>query len=317
MGTLKITRGRQAVAARVVVHGTEGIGKTTLASQFPDALVLDTEDGSRHLDVARVSMGSWHDLTLAVSELAVDPQGFRSVVIDSADWAERMLIESMLKGSGKKSIEDFGFGKGYVILTEHFGRFLESCDKLISAGINVVFVAHTHVKRTSPPDQTDGFDRYELKLTKQVSPLLKEWADAVLFCNYRLQIVEGADGRMKATGGRERVIYTERAAAWDAKNRYGLPAEVPMAIGSLSPIFAHVPAALPAGGAADGTPEPAPTNHEESLLDTILRSVAETSNDRTIGRIKARVEELVASGQLTNDEANAIGKAIKAKEVPA
>jgi len=50
---IKITRGIERAPLRAVVYGVEGIGKSTLASQFPDALVLDTEDGTRHLDVAR------------------------------------------------------------------------------------------------------------------------------------------------------------------------------------------------------------------------------------------------------------------------
>jgi hypothetical protein len=93
------------------------------------------------------------------------------------------------------------------------------------------------VKRTSPPDQTDGFDRYELKLTKQSAPLLREWCDLLLFCNYKTKLVEGSDGRLKATGGKDRVMHAEHSAAWDAKNRFGLPAEMPMEIGQLAGIF--------------------------------------------------------------------------------
>ena len=238
MSSLKIVRGPQRSAARVVIYGTEGIGKSTLAVAFPRPLVLDTEEGTKHLDCARVSCDEWRTLTLAVAEISVDAQGFQTVVIDSVDWAEKLLIESMLKGSGKKSIEDYGFGKGYVHLQEHVSRFLSSCDKLVAAGINVVLVAHSKVVRTSPPDMSDGFDRYELKLTKQVSPLIKEWCDLLLFCNYKIKLIEGTDGRTKATGGRERVMFSQRTAAWDAKNRYHLPDEMPMAIEHLAPVLA-------------------------------------------------------------------------------
>ena len=193
MSVIKIVRGRQHGAARVAVYGVEGIGKSTLAAEFPSPVILDTEDGTRHLEAARVRIDDWKTLTLAVAELAVSPQGFRTVVIDSIDWAERLLVEWMLKAAGKKSIEDFGFGKGYVLLQEHVGRFLADLDRLIDAGIHVVLVGHAAVKRTSPPDQTEGFDRYELKLTRQVAPLVKEWADALLFANYRVKLIEGAD----------------------------------------------------------------------------------------------------------------------------
>jgi hypothetical protein len=236
---LNIQRGRRHTPVRAVIYGTEGIGKSTLAAAFPAPVILDTEEGTHHLDVARVSIGSWDELRAAVAEIGSKPSEFKTVVIDSADWAERLLIESLLVEHKQKSIEGFGFGKGYTILAEGFGRFLTQCDALIGVGLNVAFVAHSKVQRTSPPDMADGFDRYELKLTKQTAPLLKEWCDLLAFCNYKTTVSEGSDGRKKATGGKRRLMHLERAAAWDAKNRYGLDAELPMTIESLAPIFAE------------------------------------------------------------------------------
>lgn len=236
---MKIERGRRHTPARVVIYGTEGIGKSTLAAAFPSPVILDTEEGTHHLDAARVSIGSWDELRTAIAEIGQSRGEFKTVVIDSADWAERLLVDALLKEHKKKSIEDFGFGKGFTHLAEGFGRLLASCDGLVGLGFHVVFVAHATVKRTSPPDLTDGYDRYELKLTKQTAPLLKEWCDALLFCNYDVRTTEGSDGRRKAVGGKRRTIHAERAAAWDAKNRYGLEPEVPMTIDALAPIFAE------------------------------------------------------------------------------
>jgi hypothetical protein len=236
---LKIERGRRHSPVRAVVYGTEGIGKSTLAAAFPSPVILDTEEGTHHLDVARVSIGSWDELRAAIAEIGGGRGEFRTVVIDSADWAERLLVEHLLAEHKQKSIEGFGFGKGYTLLAEGFGRLLTQCDALIGVGLNVVFVAHSKVQRTSPPDMADGFDRYELKLTKQTAPLLKEWCDLLAFCNYKTAVTEGSDGRKKATGGKRRLMHLERSAAWDAKNRYGLDAELPMTIDSLSPIFAE------------------------------------------------------------------------------
>jgi len=319
-GVLQITRGRRQAAVRGTIYGDEGIGKSTLATQFPAPLVLDTEDGTHHLDVARVSVHDWKTLTLAVTELAVNPQGFQTIVIDSADWAEKLLIEWLLKTSGKKSIEDFGFGRGYTMLAEHWTRFLASCDALVSHGINVVWVAHSCVKRVSPPDQTDGYDRYELKLTKQVSPLLREWCDLLLFCTYKMRLVEGGDGRLKAQGGKERVMHAEHSAAWSAKNRFGLPAEMPMHIGQLESIFAG-----PAPAAVGGAHRPAKTEARkaevqspapglgEPLQDLISRHIADAKTVRTLGKIGDRIDALLSEGQLTDDQADVLTKAVEAR----
>ena len=287
---LKIERGRRHTPVKGVLGGIEGVGKTTLAADFPSPVILDTEDGSNHLDVARVRIGSWDELRAAVAEIGSKPSEFRTVVIDSADWSEKLLVEQLLKDNKWSSIESAGYGKGYTMLCEHFGRFLTQCDALTGVGLHVIFTAHTKVQRVSPPDMTDGYDRYELKLTKQVSPLLREWADMQLFCTFDTTIVEGADGRKKAAGGRRRVMHTEPSAAWSAKNRFGLPAKVPMAIESLAPIFA----------------EPA------KRLGWRDRVAAATTLEE-LGRIGDDADQAVSDGKLTDELRAKLDDAVEAR----
>ena len=236
---LQIIRGIQKSPIRAIIYGTEGIGKSTLAAQLPDPIIIDTEDGTKQIDCARALCLDWRSIESALKSLAEDGQGFKSVVIDSADWLEKALIEHMLRLSGKGSIEDYGFGKGYTMLQEQVMKFLSLCDKLVARGMHVVFVAHSKIVRVSPPDTTDGFDRFELKLTKQVGPVLKEWADLILFCNYEITLVEGSDKRIKAQGGKERIMHAERSAAWDAKNRFGLPEKMPMKVEEILHLFSE------------------------------------------------------------------------------
>jgi hypothetical protein len=237
---LNITKGPRKAPVRAVIYGVEGVGKTSLAAQLPAPLFLDMEEGTAQLDVARAQIDTADELRNALSALAADPQGFRSIIIDSADWAERIACEALLKKSGKKSIEDFGFGKGFVMLAEVMSRLLTACDTLVHRGLHVVWIAHAKTSRVSPPDMVDGFDRYELKMAKQTAPLFKEWADLLLFANFETVIVKGNDGRVKGEGGKRRLLYTERAAAWDAKNRYGLPETLPLEHGTIAPELAAV-----------------------------------------------------------------------------
>lgn len=284
---LKIVRGRQAAPAKVVMYGGEGIGKTTLASQFPDPLVLDTEDGTNQLDVARVVVGDWQTMRTAVAALQVDRQGFSTLVVDSIDWAERLLVEQVCKDNNKDSVEAFPFGKGWVMVAEQMGKFLDSLDGLVAAGMNVVLVGHSTVKRVSPPEMTEGYDRHELKLSKQVSPLVKEWADAVIFLNYRTRVVEGTDGRSKAVGGKERFMFAERCAAFDAKNRYGLPAEMPMGIAALAPMFASTKAKAAAPAAV------------QSDRKGWLERVNEATTVEELGQIGTDADVAESNGELT------------------
>lgn len=293
---MKITKGRRITAKRVVIHGVEGIGKSTLASQFPKALVLDTEDGTNHLDVDRVTIGNSLEADDAMLSIARDPQGYQYVIVDTGDWLERMIIQHIVDKSQKRSIEDFGFGKGYTMVAEAMGRFLGLCDSVVDRGVGVVIVCHTTVKRCSPPDMDEGYDRFELKLTKQTAPLVKEWADCILFANYKTRLVEGEDGRTRAKGGKERVLYTERTAAWDAKNRYGLPAEVPMTIEALAPLFADVPA-------------PAEKARQKSWTERIN----ECTSGKQLDAVAAQVDGARATGKLPEDKYELAWDMIRAK----
>lgn len=309
---LNITRGKKQGAIRAVIYGTEGIGKSTLAAQIPDSLIVDTEDGSGQIDAARVLALDWRAIEHALKELIAESQGFKAVIIDTADWMEKALIEHVLRAAGKKSIEDFGYGKGYTILQEHVVRFLAQVDQLIAKGIHVVFVAHAKVTRTSPPDQTDGYDRYELKLTKQVAPLLKEWADLVLFCNYRIQIVEGSDGKLKAQGGRERIIHAVHSAAWDAKNRFGLPDEMPMEFAQIAKLFssAQPRATAPAATAkvekvVGGAPEPIYSKLAEESQVARIESLKSQATTQLVEEFLDR-HSAINVGDLTAQQAGAL-----------
>jgi len=296
---LKIVRGKQRPPLRVVVYGVEGIGKTTLVSQFPKPIILDTEDGSAHQDVDRVPSRTMADLQGAMHSLVRDPEGYQTVVIDSADWAERMAQEQLLRDEKKDSIEQFGFGKGYVMLAERLSRILALADQLLARGLNVVWVAHAKVVRVSPPDQTDGFDRWELKLHKQVAPLFKEWADLLLFLNYRTIVTEGDDGRMKGRGGKERIMHCQRSAAWDAKNRFGLPESMPMSIDTLRPLFT---------GTAPAAPSDEPPLHER-----MATFIAEAKTVATLGKVGDKIDAYESDGQLTADQADALRASIAAR----
>lgn len=259
LGTLNISRGVVDTAKKVVIYGPEGIGKSTLASRFPAPLFLDVEGSTKAMSVDRVdSLTTWDALRSAMTALQTTGHDYRTVVIDTADWAERLATIHVCEQPPKKNgIEDFGYGKGYVYLKETFSKLLGDCDALIAKGINVVFTAHAAMRKFEQPDEKGAYDRWEMKLTKYDAPLLKEWADMVLFCNYKTFAQKMENGTYKASGGR-RVMYTTHNPCWDAKNRYGLPDELPMDYEPLRDVIER-PAVKP-----DYTPEPLPDPEPEA-----------------------------------------------------
>jgi GTPase SAR1 family protein len=232
---MKIISGKQKRAQRVVLYGVESVGKTTFASQFPKPLFLDIEQGSAHLDIDRAEIKDWKELVAAIT--IAKTTDFKTIVIDSIDWAERLGQEDLLASTKKTSVEDFGYGKGWIMVAERISRILMSLDELIDAGKNVVLIAHSRIARFEAPDAIAAYDRYELKLSKQSSPLVKEWADELWFMRFKTKVSTSESGKGKGLGGKERIIQTTHSAAYDAKTRSGLAEEMPMLWESVEHLF--------------------------------------------------------------------------------
>ena len=230
---MNIITGKIVSAKKTVVYGPEGIGKSTFAARFPKPLFIDTEGSTKDMDVSRFEKpSSWTMLLEQVKYTRQHPDICKTLVVDTIDWAEAMCVEHICEKHQKGGIESFGYGTGYVYVREEFGRFLNLLEDVINAGINVTLLAHAQLRKFEQPDEMGAYDRWELKLGKktasQISPLVKEWADMLLFANYKTfsVAVDDKGKKHKAQGGK-RVMYTSHHPCWDAKNRYGLPDEVP------------------------------------------------------------------------------------------
>lgn len=238
---LNITSGCIQKPQKIVLYGPEGIGKTTFASKFPDPVFIDTEGSTNHMNVRRINKpGSWSELMEIVRQISLSPGICKTVVLDTADWAEMLCIESVCNKYQKNGIEDFGYGKGYVFVQEEFGRLLNALTDVINAGMNVVLTAHAKMRKFEQPDELGAYDRWEMKLSKQVAPMVKEWADMVLFANYKTFSVAVDDKKKKhkAQGGK-RVMYTSHHPCWDAKNRHGLEEELPLDYAQIANCIEH------------------------------------------------------------------------------
>jgi hypothetical protein len=222
---MKITRGVVKCPIKCVVYGVEKVGKTTLASMLPNPLFIPVEDGTNQLDVARTERpNTWQELRQLFIDIGSHTKEFDTIVIDSADWSERLAIAKVNAETNEK---ERSYGKDQGLYCDEFGLAIKASEWLVTKGYNVVWVAHSKVTRVSPPDQTEGYDKYELKMGKATSGILKEWADVLLFINTETLVVEGGDGKKKSVGGTARVIHAAKCSAWDAGNRFALPESMP------------------------------------------------------------------------------------------
>lgn len=241
-----ITNGVVNGAQKVVFYGPEGIGKSTFASHFPDPLFIDTEGSTKRLNVKRLPKPTSWQMIIDEVKYVIDTKPCKTLVIDTADWAERLCVMAVCASHGKKGIEDFGYGNGYTYVAEEWGRFLNLLQDVVDmSDINVVLTAHAIIRKFEQPNEMGAYDRYELKLgkktTAQTAPLTKEWADMVLFANYKTfsVAVDDKGKKHKAQGG-QHVMYTTHHPCWDAKNRDGLPEELPLDYSTIAHLFEDV-----------------------------------------------------------------------------
>lgn len=309
MAQFNVICGVQRTAIKTLIYGPEGIGKSTLAAMWPNPIFIDLEGGTNQLPVVRLEPpSSWSMLRAELTAIKNREVPCSTVVIDTMDAAERMCAEYIMARDGKKSIEEWGYGKGYTLLQEEFGRLLDYLTDIAASGINVVVLGHSTMRKFERPDESGAYDRFELKLTKQVSPMVKEWADMVLFCDYKTYVETNKSGKAKATGG-ARVIRTTHAPTWDAKNRFGLPDELPLKLGEMPVQLGEVIPDMVAEQAATAPAAPvAPVQAEPTTTTTTTTTTNEYSAPDYPERMKKLVDLMVANKVTDAELRDAVGK---------
>ena len=244
--SFNITSGPTATAQKVVLYGVEGIGKSTFAAQFPNPVFIDTEGSTSNMNVQRLdNPNSWQMLLDEVNYVK-QSRICNTLIIDSADWAERICKEH-LAVLGKWTDSNNDYGAKYVALEKEFGLLINKLSDLVELGINVVLTAHAKLKKKEEPDQMGAFDRYQLKMEDKTGAIVKEWADMVLFANYEMTVLTDEKTKSKKATGGHRVMYATHYPGWDAKNRHALPDKLPFEFGTIAHIFneTHTPVQEP------------------------------------------------------------------------
>lgn len=208
----------------VLVHGIPGIGKSTFAAGFPKPLFLCSEKRTGHLDINRLELETFPEFLSVLDEVKKTPRDYKTIVIDTVDHLERMIHKVVAKENNKESIEDIGYNKGFDYAIDHWAKLTDSLESIRDMHqINIALLAHTYVKTFNDPQQTVGYDRYQVKLHHKAASFLMDRVDACLFANYETFVKKDDSGKARAMGEGVRLMYTERRPAFDAKNSYNLP----------------------------------------------------------------------------------------------
>jgi len=235
----KIKTGKQPSPPRILLYGTEGIGKSTFAAEAPNPIFIPTEDGLNEINCASFPMAKkYSDVESYLSALAIEQHDYQTIIIDSCDWLEQLIWDELCRLSGASSIEkvDGGYSRGYTAALGFWRQVVEALDALrTERHMATILIAHSRVERFEDPE-SNAYDRYTPRMHKHATALLTEWSDAVLFATRRFRTESEKLGfgkeRNIAVGlgndGGERLIRTVGGPSCIAKNRYNLPYEIPL-----------------------------------------------------------------------------------------
>lgn len=227
-----------------MLNAVEGWGKTTTGAHCPNPLILMSrgETGFVTLrgaglapDIDCANIDNWQQMLATIDHLVATDTSYKTVVLDALGGFERMCHEYVCRRDfdgdwGEKGFSSFH--KGYDMSVGDWLILLSKLDQLRSQrGIMVLILSHVKVKTFKNPLGPD-FDRYAADCHDKTWGATHKWADAVFFGNY-MQIVDGGKtGKQaqkgKGIGGDARVLCTQRRDSYDAKNRYGMEAEIQM-----------------------------------------------------------------------------------------
>lgn len=211
----------------ILIYGEPGLGKTGFASQAPKPFLLDIESGANNYQVSRVNPKNFDDVMGWLNFLKTAEHDYKTVVIDSADWMEKLVHEDHCRRVGAKSITDkyndsTSYGNGYVNALKYLSYVIDELEWLRkNKKMAVILTAHSLVKKMDEPDGV-SYDRYVPKMDWRFNSLLTEWACAVIFVKKTTNITK--DG--KAVEG-ETILITSGSKASLAKNRLNLPRTIP------------------------------------------------------------------------------------------
>lgn len=266
---------------RLLIYGTGGIGKTTFLAEMDRPIFIDTQAGTKRLDVARFpTPQAWQDVLDALDALATDQHPYRTVAVDLLDDVEQLIWSRICQRDGKENIEAYGYGKGYRVALVEWRTFMAKLERLRSEKqMQVALAAHVIVQSFKNPEGED-YDRYQLQVDKLASGLLRGWCDNVLFARQQVGTKTDKKQRTRGVSSGARVIHTVETAAYYAKNRDNLPDTLPLD-------YASYAEAVEAAAPAD----------PKALLEEIAELLSRCSDAEYVAKAQKLVEE-------SSDDAN-------------
>ena len=221
----QVHHGKRPAPRRCMIHGVQGVGKSNWAAASDHPVFVQTEDGLGEIDCAKFPLSrTYGEVMAALAELRTAQHDFKTVVVDSLDWLERLIWQEVCTAENVSNIEKIGFQKGYTFALNQWRKFLDALDDLRrERGMAIILIAHTKIEKFQTPEDS-AFDRFSPRLHKLAAAVVMEWCDEVFFATYSTT----TDPKKVKNVEPERVMRTAEGPTHVAKNRLKMPVELPL-----------------------------------------------------------------------------------------
>lgn len=239
----KITKGIINDAPIITIMGEGARGKSTFASEFPLPIFLETEEGSKSLDVERLKIETWTDFKEAMRDLKTLKLPYKTVVIDSIDHLCHKFCDDIMARDGGKpmAVAHGGYGKAYELLIPEYLMPTVAAARFFAAnGITTIFTCHSQIVEVEDPLTLGRYISYRPKLHKSksvdVGAYLYECCDVWGNLTLDTTIVEKNDS-VRAKTSEKRSLQTHASPEATCKSRRKLQSPLPMNIGNMYKSF--------------------------------------------------------------------------------
>jgi hypothetical protein len=169
---------------------------------------------------------TFEDVIGGLRDIFLDPCGYRSLIIDTVDALEALIVEHACRKNNWKSIEAPAFGKGWIAMDDEWRRFIRAITSVRDKhDMTIIMLCHADVVRIDDP-RAPTYSSYQPRLHRRGRGLILDACDGVFFLGEDLRIVTDDNDRVRASAGSTRILHTEGCPAFAAKNRWQMPAKL-------------------------------------------------------------------------------------------
>ena len=247
-----VIEGKVFTPPRILAYGLDGIGKSTFACQSPKPMFIQTGKDLEQLGPRRFPLATSYEMVVTQLNTVIrNPKDRQTIVIDHLTGLEELIWKKLCNQYGKRTIGEIGggFAKGEKAALTEWAEILGLLDKCVERGLAVILTAHQGKEDAGNPE-VPMLKVIGPSVDKHASLAIRKWVDATIYFTRRMIVSTVGQGIMekpiaKAVGadGGERIMVCNGSPMLHAKNRYGLPTELPLPKeGSFNTLMSYVAA---------------------------------------------------------------------------